>query len=205
MSGNKSTSSKKATVASKSKQDKTNNVSNKSPRKAVKKKIKEKSENSGVISLTITSTKGGLWLIQGEGYIYNLVKGIENDDERLQDKNYYGKVFQRMSFENDTPKKNEKGFWKFFILKQNEENIEDTFENRIDHLVFCKNYLQNHDENIYNNQYEVNMETADKTPKELKALDHYLLSSSIVEYVKTLYEIEGDDTTWARSNKIEKD
>lgn len=174
------------------------------PNRIVKKKKKE-STTPGTIELTIRATKGGFWLVQSEGYIHPLVKGIEEDDEELQDMNYYGKMYERRSFENDTPKTNTKGYWKYYILKQAEEGLPNTFESRMEHLEAVREYLQNHKDNIYNNVYVVNRDTADETPEELKALDHYIITSNIIEFVQTLHEIEGEDVTWARTNRIEKD
>lgn len=184
------------------KNDKRKPPSSPSPVRVVKKKAK--TSRPGTIELSITSTKGGFWLIKSDGYIHPLVKGIEEDAPELESKNFYGKVYQKRSFELDMPKCNAKGFWKYYVMKQAESDIDDTFENRIEHLEFVKEYLQNHNDNTYNNQYVVNRETADETPDELLALDHYIITSNIVEFVQTLHDIDGEDPTWARSNPTEK-
>ena len=178
---------------------------NPSPSKFAKQKKKDSNKRPGQILLSITSTQGGHWLIKGDGFMNTMAKGIEQDEDFYNPFKYFGKMYEKHSFGVDSPKCNAKGFWNYWLMRQITDDIPDTFESRMEHLETIADYLNQHPSNIYNNRYVVDRETADETPDELKALDHYVITSNIVEYIKTIHDIELEDNTWARTNNIEKD
>lgn len=166
-----------------------------------KKKIKTKDKPKNTIELRCVSSNGTL-IIWAEGYFWTIIKDIESG--AYQDPLMYGKVGRRVSQEDNSHLLNEAGWWKVAIIRNKSDNDDDdTHEYRMQVLNEIKDYLQNHADNRFNT-YVVNEETADETPEgDPLPLDHYIVDGDIIDYVKAMHDIEDNDPTWARTNKIE--